>query len=289
VRGHLHILYHVLIVALSAAIAASLPLAFGFLARQLLTYWSFIENEQMFLISTEVAVGLLLVVLFSRARTNWQNRRLSRMGRVAGMIHFNSRRGPLVRRTSRRLKEQQAFMRDIMVIGSTGFRTFVDPKGDLHTAIHSCRTAKIMLLNPESAGALERARTIPESAVTPEILRSQVGQTIAFLRTLPGAQKGICLKLYSDPPLWKLAILGDYGWVQHYHPGLDVQVMPEYVFMHGQNPTGLFSAFYQHFVMRWNDPAVPEYDLLRGELLYRDEAGNELSRKKLDLMLEGVA
>lgn len=288
-RDHLHVLYHVLIVALSAAIAASLPFTFRFVARQLLTYWSFIENEQMFLVSTEVAVGLLLVVIFSRARTNWNNRRLSKMGRTAGMVHFSSRRGMLLRRTSRRLKERQAFLRDIMVIGSTGFRTFVDPKGDLHTAILSCRTARIMLLNPESPAALERARTIPEPAVTSESLRWQVGQTIAFLRSLPGAQKGLALKLYSDPPLWKLAILGDYGWVQHYHPGLDVQAMPEYVFAHGQNPTSLFAAFYQYFVMRWNDPAIPEYDLLSGDLVYRDDAGNELRRKKLDLMLEGVA
>lgn len=288
-RGHLHVLYHLLIVALSAAIAASLPRTFSFVARQLLIYWTFIENEQIFLISAEVAVGLLLIVVFSRTRTNWKNRKLSKMARAAGMVHFNTRRILLVRRTSRRLKDRQAFMRDIMVIGSTGFRTFVDPKGDLRTAIQSCRTAKIMLLNPETSGALERARTIRDPEVTQESLRWQVGHTIALLRTLRDAQKGISLKLYSDPPLWKLAILGDYGWVQHYHPGLDVQVMPEYVFMHGQNPTSLFPAFYQYFVTRWNDPAIPEYDLLTGELVYRDAAGRELSREKLDLMLEGAA
>ncbi len=289
VRSHLQILYHLLIVALSAAIAVSLPFTFSFVAQRLLLYWSFIENEQIFLTSTEVAVGLLLIIVFSRARTNWKNRKLSKMARAAGMIHFKSRRGLLVRRTSRRLKERQAFMRDIMVIGSTGFRTFVGPKGDLHAAIQSCRTAKIMLLNPESPGAVERARTIPEPEVTQESLRWQVEQTFVFLGALRGAQKGISLKLYSDLPLWKLAILGDYAWVQHYHPGLDVQVMPEYVFMHGQNPTSLFSAFYQYFVMRWNDAAIPEYDLLSGELVYRDEAGNELRRDKLDLRLEGTA
>jgi len=41
---------------------------------------------------------------------------------------------------------------DIMVIGSTGFRTFVEEKGDLHTVIKNCREAKIMLLNPYSEG-----------------------------------------------------------------------------------------------------------------------------------------
>src|SRR2546426_12678509 len=43
-----------------------------------------------------------------------------------------------------------AFMRDIMVIGSTRVRTVVDPKGDLPTTIESCRAAKNMLLNPRN-------------------------------------------------------------------------------------------------------------------------------------------
>jgi hypothetical protein len=108
-----------------------------------------------------------------------------------------------------------------------------------------------------------------------------VRDTIAFLQALPGGQKGVSLKLYSDPPLWKLMILGDYAWVQHYHPGLNVQALPEYLFLHGQNATSLFASFYQYFAMRWRDPAIPEYDLLSGELVYRDEAGNELGREAL--------
>jgi hypothetical protein len=78
--------------------------------------------------------------------------------------------------------------------------------------------------------------------------------------------------LYPEPPLWKLAILGDHAWVRHYHPTLDVRVLPEYVFVHDQDPAGLFTAFYQYFVMRWNDPAIPEYDLLTGDLMSREGA-----------------
>src|SRR6266576_1208525 len=70
--------------------------------------------------------------------------------RAAGMVHQSSGSGLLSRRSARRLKERHALRRDIMIIGSTGFRTFVDPRGDLHTAIEHCRTAKIMLLDPES-------------------------------------------------------------------------------------------------------------------------------------------
>lgn len=262
VRDRLSLFYHVAVVILSAAIASTLPFAFAAIAQRLLVSWSVIEDEKLFLISAEVAVTLLLILVFGHARTSWRNRSLSRMARVAGMVHFSSRSGTWSRRAARKSKERQAFMRDIMIIGSTGFRTLVDPKGDLHTAIQHCRTAKVMLLDPKSPGALERARTIPGSDITQDSLRSQVEQTLTFLRALRAANKRVQLKLYAKPPLWKLAILGDYAWVQHYHPGVDVQTLPEYVFVHGQNPASLYTAFYQYFVTRWNDPAIPECDLL---------------------------
>jgi hypothetical protein len=280
--GPLPALYHITIVLLSAAVASSLPFTFSLVAQRLLLYWSVVENEKIFLISTEVAVAVLLIVLFGRVRTNIRSRALSRMARTAGMEASTSRTGLLARRTARRMKERQALMRDLMINGSTGFRTMVDPKGDLHTAIRHCRSAAVMLLNPESRGAVERARTIPDRRITQESLRSQIRETIAFLGTLRAAQKSVRLKLYGDPPLFKLAILGDYAWVQHYHPGLDVQALPEFLFRHDQNPASLYTAFYQYFVTRWNDPAVPEYDFLSEELVYRDEAGQEVRREKLD-------
>ncbi len=66
----------------------------------------------------------------------------------------------MAQRKIRRLKKAQGFARDVMVISSTGFRTFVDPRGDLHDVLHNCREAKIMLLNPYSHGASARAQSI---------------------------------------------------------------------------------------------------------------------------------
>jgi len=276
VTGRLSLFYHVAVIILAAAIAATLPFTFAFLARRLLASWSAIEDEKVFLVSTEIAVALVLVLVLSRARTNWRNRRSSKIARAAGLVHLSAANGILSRRVARRLKERHAFVRDIMIIGSTGFRTLVDPKGDLRAVIENCRSAKIMLLDPESRGAIERVRTIGDHEITRESLRTQVEQTIAFLRALRAAHQRIHLKLYSEPPLWKLAILGDHAWVRHYPPALDVRVLPEYVFVHGQDPAGLYTAFYQYFVMRWNDPAIPEYDLLAGALVYADGARREV-------------
>ena len=235
VTAHLALLYHVGVIIVSAAIAATLPFTFAFLARRLLASWSVIENEKVFLVAAEIAVALVLVLVLSHARTSWQNRRLSRMARTAGMVYFSSGNGVLSRRGAQRRKEQHAVMRDIMIIGSTGFRTLADPKGDLRAVIENCRTAKIMLLNPESRGAIERIRTISDHTITRESLQSQVEQTIAFLRARPAASQRVRLKFYPEPPLWKLAILGDHAWVRHYHPALDVRVLPEYVFVHSQD------------------------------------------------------
>ena len=136
-----------------------------------------------------------------------------------------------------------------------------------------------MVLDPTSEGARTRAKAILHPDVTPEHFREQIGRTIDFLRELKQRQRNVRLKLYPDPPFLKLGILGDYIWVQHYHAGLDVQIMPEYMFKHEETPGSLYALFYQYFLMRWNDAEIPEYDLDTDELVYRDAAGNEIRRE----------
>lgn len=279
-KGPAGIFYHIGVVALSAGIALSLPWTVSFLATQFLVYWSLIENERIFLISVEMGVAMVLILFFHSFAGSWQDRKLARMARGAGMVYFTPSRGVLARRRIRRLKEQQGLARDVMIIGSTGFRTFVDPNGDLHAVLQQCREARIMLLNPDSEGAAARARSILDPEVTLESLRTQIAKSIEVLRGLKAVQRNVQLKFYPDGPLFKLAILGEFAWVQHYHAGLDVQVMPEYLFAHDQRPGGLYTPLYQYFMTRWRNPAIPEYDLDADELVYRDAAGNEVRREK---------
>jgi hypothetical protein len=274
-----HVAYHVFIVALSAGVALSLPALADLLARNFLFYWSLVEDEKVFLVSVEIAVAVCLILLLNSIGRSWRDRRFATMARRAGMLYATSGGGLFSKRRIRRWKERRGFGRDLMLIGSTGFRTFADPKGDLHRVLLSCREAKIMLLDPESVGARARAKAILHPEVTEEGFRAQIGSSIEFLKGLTEVQKIIKLKLYQDPPLLKLAILGDYIWMQHYHTGLDVQMMPEYVFKHDQDPGGLYIPLYQYFLARWNDPGIPEYDFETDMLVYRDPAGNEVGRK----------
>lgn len=204
------------------------------------------------------------------------------------MVYFFPTRRLLAQRKIKKLKLEQGLARDVLIVSSTGFRTFVDPQGDFHSVLQGCREARIMLLNPQSEGARVRAMSMLNPGVTPGRLSEQIKKSIDFLKGLKAAQKNIKLKLYDDPPFLKLAILGDYIWMKHYHPGIDVQEMPEYVFAHDQNPGTLYAPFYQYFLMRWNDSHIPEYDLDTDELVYRDTSGNETRREKFNECEIGV-
>ena len=223
--------------------------------------------------------GILLILLFNFISRNWKDRRISRMAKVAGLIFVSPTKGFFARRRIKKLKERQGLARDVMFIGSTGFRTFVDPQGDLHQVIQNCREAKIMLLHPHSDGASTRAKSILDPDITSETYVEQVERSIDFLKRLKAIQKNVKLKLYHDTPLLKLAILGDYTWMQHYHVGLNVRSMPEYVFKHDQNTGSLYIPFYQYFLTRWNNPTMVEYDLDTDELITKDSVGNELRSK----------
>jgi len=282
-KGSLRILYHIVVIILSAAIALSLPYTAGFIAQKFLAYWSLIENEMIFLVSIEIACAMLLIFFFNYIGRGWKDRNLSNAAKSAGLAFAPSRKGLFAQKRIKSLKEKQGIARDIMIIGSTGFRTFVNSNGDLHDVIKNCREAKIILLNPHSEGASLRTKSILDSDINIDHFREQISKSIDFFKGLKGAQKNVKLKLYTDVPFFKLAILGDYIWIQHYHPGLDVQIMPEYVFRHAQNLNGFYTPFYQYFLSRWNDPEIPEYDFDTEELIYRDKTGNEIRREEFNL------
>ena len=275
----IRILYHIVIVAMSAAIALSLPFTASFVARNFWVYRSLIEDEKFFLISVEIVVAMLLILFFNYIGRSWRDRKFSNMARSAGIADFFTTRGFFAQRRIKKLKEEQGFAKDVMIIGSTGLRTFVDPKGDLHNVIQNCREAKIMLLNPYSEGARMRASSILDPDFTVEKFGEQVMKSIDFLKGLKAVQKNIKLKLYGAAPFLKLSIQGDYLWMKHYHPGIDAQAMPEYVFEHNQNSSSLYTYFYQYFLIRWNNLDIPEYDFDTDELVYRDINGNEVRRE----------
>jgi hypothetical protein len=269
------IFYHFLILFVSAGIALSIPTLVGFLARGYLRSWAMIENEKVLLVVVEIAIAAALILFFHDLRRSWTERRLSKTARAAGLFLMNPAKGLISRWNAARMKRQQGRAREIMIIGATGFQTFVNPSGDLHEAVRNCREARIMLLDPRGEGARARALSLPVPEITPERFREQIRASIDFLKGLRSLQKKVRLKLYPDTPLLKLAILGDFLWVRHYHPGLEVRTLPEFLFRHSPEPGGFYDPLHQYFFSRWQDPRIPEYDLETDELVYQTGEGGE--------------
>lgn len=275
-----HILSHVAIIATSAGIALTLPYTIAFLLQQFNATRVLVGNDKLFLLAAEIVVAVLLILFFTYLGWAWRDRKLAQMAETAGLVFASTSRGFFARRRNRKLKEKQGIARDIMVIGSTGFRTFAEPDGELHTVVRNCRKAEIMLLNPFSEGASVRVKSILNPEITIEKFREQMLLSVAFLKELKAVQKDIRLKLYPTVPFLKMTISGDYLWVKHYHAGCDALAMPEYVFMHNQEPGNLYAVFYQYFLDHWSDPTIPEYDLETDELVFRDGMGNEERRQQ---------
>jgi hypothetical protein len=228
----------------------------------------------------EIGVAVLLIIVMTYIRRSWKDRKLAKMAIDAGFVSFFPHRARRAEDGIRKLRETQGRGRTVMVIGSSGYDTLRDQVGDLSTVLDKCLGANIMLVNPLSQGASARIRAIADPMMTIEKYRAGVRQSIELLKRLRGVGKSVKLKLYSDPPLLKLVILGDYLWMQHYHTDLDIQEMPEYVLRHNANDHGLYTLCYQYFVQRWERTDIPEYDLETDELVYRDRNGREVRRER---------
>jgi hypothetical protein len=269
-------LYHIVVVALSAGIALSLPTV----ARSFLSHWSQVENDTISLVTVEITAAIFLIISLNYIHRSLRDRTLAKMATGAGLISFFPWRRLSAQRRIRVSKEKQGTGRTVMAIGSTGYGTFVDQQGDLCTVLEKCLGAHILLVNPYSQRATSRIDAILHPDFTLEKFQKEVMESIALLKRLKATGKAVKLKLYSDPPLVKLAILGDYLWLKHYDTDLDVQTMPEYVFQHNLKDHGLYNLFLQYFMQRWESPAIPEYDFDTDELVYRGHNGSEILRER---------
>jgi len=273
------LVFHAVVVMLSAGIAWSLPN----IARQFLTFWSHVEHEKILLLTIEVGVALLLILISNYLWRSAKDRRHAIMARGAGLVSFFPLHDPGAGKTIRELKQQQSLGRTVLAIGVTGHGTVVGEKAEMHVLLETCLEAKLLLLNPFSEEAARRAQSLSHPDISQDRFRKELQDTIALIKRFRASGKVIRLKLYSDRPHLRMVILGDYLWLQHYHTGLDVQWMPEYVFQHNLAHHGLYTLFYQYFTKRWENQEIPEYDFQTDELVYRARNGGELRREPFGL------
>jgi hypothetical protein len=230
-----------------------------------------------------IAIGVLLILLLHSLQQSWQDRKLVQAARSAGLIAAsaveNASRLSGSRDEITIKEENRSYSSEVMIIGSSGYRSFVKPEGQLHEALRRCREAKIMLMDPREYGAIARCQSVPDPDLTPQVIREQVDASIEFIKSIRTGGGLMRLKLYPDMPLLKLAIQGDHARVRHYHTGMSIRHMPEYVFQNTLQHGGLYMVLYRYFLNRWQDPNIPEYDFDSDELVYRDQLGYEMVRE----------
>ena len=270
--------YHIAIVALSGGIALLLPAG----ARYFLSFWSQVEHNKLSLIAVEMTITVLLIGGLNFLHRSVRDRALAAYATGAGLVSFFPRRARKAEQRIRQLKENQGSGRTIKVIGSSGYSTLVDQVGDLSSVLDRCLGAQILLVNPYSHATSSRIQAIGHPEYTLAGFREEVRQSIALLKRLKAMGKSVKLKLYTDPPLVKMVVLGDYLWLQHYHADLDIETMPEYVLQHNPKTHGLYTLCTHYFEQRWESPDIPEYDLETDELIYRSKTGSELRREQFE-------
>jgi hypothetical protein len=234
---------------------------------------SALRQESVSIMISGTAAVCLAALLFAVCRSR-RDSEIAALARSAGLVPAIPRaRGP---NSSRR--QQQSPVRDLMIIGATG-RSFSQDDGALARAVRKCREARILLLDPREHGALARSQGIPDPEISLEEINRQLRASIELLRELRSGGSTILLKLYPDMPLFKMMIANGFVSVRHYHPGLNVRVMPEFIFRDTGDHGGMYLPLYRYFLSRWQDPDIPEYDFGSDELVYHDQLGAEVLRE----------
>jgi hypothetical protein len=272
-----HIASHALITLIAVAIAFSLPKGASYI---LFNWWPRMQEDARGLLYTEIAFAALLVLVMNLVKLAWDYRGRARISDIASLVYAQESGDWLTHWVKDNKIKQLPWKRDLTIKAVTGYGTFAADDSVMRTIIDDCYELRVMLLDPygPSAEAYAAAHTDPQATLAE--IRREVAASIAALRRLQGPGKTIVLKLYEEPPFWKMVFIGEHVWVRCCHGTRDGDKFPEYVFaLQPKKPMrGFFAAFYTDFLNQWNDPRHPEYVFDGEELLYRDSNGSEVRR-----------
>lgn len=276
--GFRHMIAHITVTLIAIGIAFSLPE----LARYILyQWWPKVEGDTELLLITEIGFATVLVLLLNIAKAAWGNGDQVAAARLASLVSARGGNSWISQRRQGRLMKKLLPTRDVFAITLTGFSTFVGPTL-FREALEGAYEIRVMLMHPFGEAIERRVDTLHE-AVTLGSFRDEISATMEQLAAFQKTGKKVTLKFYDQNPFWKVIVLGGYLWVQYCHSGFEVKEEPEYVFaLQHRNPRlGFFVPFYMHFLEFWNQSCHPQYDFETGELVYRDQMGNEKRRVPL--------
>lgn len=137
----------------------------------------------------------------------------------------------MTKRDLRALKfsEKVLSSRKLYILCATGWMTFGDAKSPLREVVEQILnddviskeiTVKILLLNPKSEFAKQRARDVN---VEYTAYKKEITKTIAECKKMKKKIDNLECAFYDRPPIWKLIATDTFVWQQYYLKGSHVQ------------------------------------------------------------------
>ncbi len=234
-----------------------------------------------------ITVVVILCVIYVGQRVLfWGTKRIAILNN-SRVFHFRKNATDTDRTKNKDfLLDQCKKAKNIHIIGATGYQTFArsDPDGKaiLKNVLEKDMTGeiKIILLHPYGKCARSRADAL---GVPLSNYQSEIRNSVAFLKELEQKGKNVALKFYDQRPIWKMIILDDFLWLQHYHQNRHVERMPVYGISRSQktNEYSLFDPLYDVFQKKWRHDNNPTYDFKTDEIVHIHPDTGDEERSKL--------
>lgn len=139
---------------------------------------------------------------------------------------------------------------EIRILGATGWETFGKPGSPLHDMLLKFRgEIRILLIKPECDAFRVRTRAL---GINEKDYKKEITDSISFCEKLRDRGISIVVKLYIQPPIWKMIFTENYMWLQHYKPDKHVDDTPVYTLFANQDETSLYFPLMDVFRKRWD-------------------------------------
>lgn len=266
------------------AVTVGIPSAHKFLTTSYSDLFPILKSISTFQLSVVVVI-IVCVLYIANKILNWGTRQIAIL-KNSRVFHFKKNATDTDRTKNKNfLLNQCKKAKNILIIGATGYQTFArsDPEGKamLRDVLEKDITGeiKIILIHPHSHCAKSRAEAL---GVTLSNYQGDISNSVAFLKELIRKGKNVALKFYDQRPIWKMIILGDFLWLQHYHQNRHVEHMPVYGISRSQKTDeySLFDPLYDVFQKKWRHDNNPTYDFASDEIVTLNPSTGDEERIK---------
>ena len=140
--------------------------------------------------------------------------------------------------------------RDLKILGATGWHTFGATDSPLHQIIKEFKgEIRVLLMDPNAQCLPGRAENV---GMSQREYRNEINQTIEYCREIQRQNPNFFLKTYSQPPIWKMVIVNQFLWLQHYTKNAHVDDTPVYGLFADQADSSLYYPLLNVFHKRWS-------------------------------------